>query len=74
VVGGFCATNTGSVNNSYYDSEISGQADTGKGFPRTTKQMQEGYANSMIDGDSMYTAWDNDIWKFGLINKYPELK
>jgi len=36
--GGLLAGNTGSVINSYYDQEVSGQSDTGKGEPRTTSR------------------------------------
>ena len=37
--GGFCGVNEGVITNCYYDSETSGQSDTGKGLPRTTAQM-----------------------------------
>lgn len=85
-IGGLYASNSGGgiITNSYYDSEVSGQSDTGKGLPRTTAQMVNGTANSFIlpngniDPDSlsanaMYTNWDENIWKFHN-NKYPKIK
>lgn len=72
--GGFAGSvGGGNIYNSYYDLETSSKTDTGKGNPRTTKQMQEGYANSIVDGDSMYTGWDSGKWKFTPSNRYPEL-
>ncbi len=42
----------------YYDSQTSGQSDTGKGEPRTTLQMTDPYESS-----TTYLAWDFDtIW------------
>lgn len=73
-VGGFCGTNAGVITNCYYDSETSGQSDTGKGLPRTTAQMKEGTADSTIDGDAMYTGWDNAIWNFRTNLKYPKIR
>lgn len=75
----------GSVTNSYYDSQTSGQSDTGKGLPRTTAQMKAGTASSFINPDgsvdggetpanAMYTAWDTGVWDFGTTNDYPILK
>ena len=61
------------ITNSYYDSETAGQSDTGKGSPRTTKQMQEGTADTTIDGSNMYTDWDTTIWDFGSDSDYPSL-
>ncbi len=47
------------VTNSYYNSETSGQSDTGKGEPRTTEQMTYPYS---ID-PTVYVDWDFiDIW------------
>jgi len=85
-LGGFCglvSTNS-SITNSYYDTQTSGQSDTGKGLPRTTAQMKAGTASSFIlpdgsiDPDSlaanaMYTSWSTDIWDFKTTNDYPEL-
>jgi hypothetical protein len=61
------------IESCYYDSETTGQSDTGKGSPRTTKQMQEGTANTTIDGSNMYTDWDTTIWDFGSDSDYPSL-
>jgi hypothetical protein len=64
----------GIITNSYYDKDTSGLSDTGKGLPRTTFQMQQGTADSIIAGEAMYTGWDGDIWNFGTNTKYPKLK
>ena len=51
------ATDEGAVINSYYDTEISGQSDTGKGEPRTTEQMT--YPNAV----NTYETWDFEtVW------------
>jgi len=52
--GGFCGINTGTITDCFYDSDTSGQSDTGKGEPKTTVQMQT---------QSTFTNWDfADIW------------
>jgi len=72
--GGLVGKDTnGNIESCYYDSETSGQSDTGKGSPRTTKQMQEGTADSTIDGGPMYTSWETTIWDFGSDTDYPFL-
>lgn len=73
-IGGFAGVNTGSIVNSYYDLEESGRSDVGKGVPRTTKQMKEGYSDSVIDGDNIYVGWSDEIWKFVPSNSYPILR
>jgi len=35
--------------------------------------MQEGTADSTINGDSMYSGWNTTNWNFGDVNSYPEL-
>ena len=66
----------GLVTNSYYDSEVSGQSDTGKGEPRTTAELKGPtgytgiYANWNLDLDGDGTA-DNP-WRFPP-NGYPVL-
>ena len=73
-IGGLVGKDTGEyIANCYYNSETSGQSDTGKGSPRTTKQMKEGSADTTIDGDSMYTDWYTSIWNFGSNTDYPSL-
>jgi hypothetical protein len=78
-------TNSPLITNSYYDSEKSGQFDTGKGEPRTTKQLQKGKADTFINPDgtidltensdnAMYTGWNDQLWRFNPNEKYPRLK
>lgn len=75
LIGGFCGgLSRGAITNSYYDTDISGQSDTGKGLPRSTNQMKQGTADSTVDGEAMYTGWDANIWDFGDNNSYPILK
>ena len=52
----------GQVIASYYDSETTGQNDTGKGEPRTTEEMKTGTPSDII-----YTKWSEDIWDFGVM-------
>lgn len=59
----------GQVIASYYDSETTGQNDTGKGEPRTTEEMKTGTPSDII-----YTKWSEDIWDFGGDDYYPVLK
>lgn len=72
--GGVVGLSSGVITNTYYDEDISGMSDTGKGLPRTTAQMQQGTADSTIGGEAMYTGWDSAIWDFGDSNDYPILK
>ena len=68
----------GTVTNSYYDRETSGQSDTGKGEPKTTAELQTptGYTG-------IYANWDVNVdgrpgndnpWDFGQSNQYPTLR
>ncbi|WP_169729095.1 toxin TcdB middle/N-terminal domain-containing protein [Methanolobus tindarius] len=62
-VGGLIGGNSGEVSYSYYNSDTSGQFDTGKGIPKTTSEMQI---------QSTYEEWDfDDIW---MMEVYPKLK
>ncbi|MDD5416924.1 MAG: GLUG motif-containing protein [Candidatus Aenigmarchaeota archaeon] len=72
---GLIGYKSGTVTNCYYNSETSGQSDTGNGEPRTTAQMTYPYA-SHIDGT--YVDWDfSTVWAHdtsGTINnRYPYL-
>ena len=44
---------SGAVTNSYYDSTLSGQSDTGKGVPKTTAEMTYPYS----DPENVYINW-----------------
>jgi hypothetical protein len=74
----------GTVVNSYYDSTVWGIT-SGLGLPRTTAQLKNGTASSFINPDgtidgtnnsanAMFTAWDNNIWRFNPTSKYPRLR
>lgn len=57
--GGLIGSNSGTVTGSFYDSETSGQSDTGKGIPKITSQMKTA---------STFTAagWDfENVWAIG---------
>lgn len=74
-IGGYAPIiSSGTITNCYYDKDTSGRSDTGKGLPRSTQQMKEGTADSTIGGEAMYTNWDDTIWNFRTINKYPKIK
>jgi len=67
-LGGLVGFNQRTVTNSYYDSDTSGQSDTGKGTAKTTAELQTpaGYTgiyanwNVDVDGDSI----PDDPWSF----------
>jgi len=69
-IGGLCGINYGGTFTScYYDSDLSGQSDTGKGTPKTTSQMFT---------QATYIDWDfsdaNDIWSITAGLGYPFLQ
>ena len=47
--------NPGAVTSSYYDSELSGQSDTGKGIPKTTAEMKQ---QATFQGWNFCTVWE----------------
>jgi hypothetical protein len=72
---GYNNTTTGTISGCYYDSQASGQSDTGRGTPKTTAEMQT---------KSTYNGWDfagesangtADIWSidsaFKINSGYP---
>ncbi|MBU4236715.1 MAG: DUF1566 domain-containing protein, partial [Proteobacteria bacterium] len=64
-IGGLIGINYGgAVTASYYNSETSGQSDTGKGEPRTTAQMRAGIAYA---ADVTYVDWFEAVtpWSIG---------
>ena len=71
--GGLLAENDGgTVINSYYDQEVSGQSDTGKGEPRTTAEMTyEPATNTYVDWD-FDAIWTHDKG-YTVNNGYPYL-
>ena len=67
-----------SVVNSYYDRQRSGRSDTGKGDPKTTRELQ-----TPTDYEGIYAGWNVDVagdsnpddpWDFGTNRHYPALK
>ena len=70
IVGGFAGQNTAGskIVNCYYDKETSKQADTSKGYARTTAQMRQ---------RGNYADWDfADVWKIDTLknDRYPYLR
>ena len=64
---------------SYYDRQTSGQSDTGKGEPKTTRELK----TPTEYGDGIYANWNvnvdgvdgaDDPWDFGTNRHYPALK
>lgn len=75
VTAGFCSENYyGVLINSYFDEETAANNNATKGIPRTTAQMKEGIEDSIISDETIYTSWSPEIWDFGDINSYPQLK
>jgi len=56
------------ITNSYYDTNTSGQTDTGKGIGKTTTEMKEG-----LPSNDIYKDWSTEIWYFGTNEEYPKL-
>ncbi len=58
-LGGFAGVvSDGDITNSYYDKNVAGMGDTGKGYPRTTEQMTYPY-----DEEVAYVDWAfGTIW------------
>jgi len=52
-VGGLCGDNLGTVENSFWDIETSGQATSGCGDPKTTAELKD---------DATVVGWDFSIW------------
>ncbi|MEA1877238.1 MAG: GLUG motif-containing protein, partial [Bacteroidota bacterium] len=66
-VGGLIGRNNGgTVTNSFYDTDTSGQSDTGKGTPTSTGGMKNKYTFSNAGWDITYTTIDSN-------NGYPYL-
>lgn len=66
--GGITGSNSYTVTNCYYDSEVTGCSDTGKGTPKTTAEMKS---------QSTFAGWNfDDVWSLsGQINEgYPFLQ
>ena len=60
---GLVYTNSGTVTNSYYDSDLAGILDTGKGEPKTTAEMIQ---------QATFTGWDFDtVWNIEDGVSYP---
>lgn len=65
-VGGLIGLGGNNVTNSYYDTQTSGQSDTGKGTPLTTVQMKT---------QASYAGWDfTDTWQIIEDQSYPTLQ
>jgi hypothetical protein len=64
--GGLVAETDKEVKNSYYDMELSGQSDTGKGMPKATKEMMQ---------RETFEGWDfENVWTIEEGETYPQLR
>ena len=61
--------NTGAITASYYNSETTGQSDTGKGVAKTTAELLAPTGSTGI-----YQTWNATDWDFGTNEEYPVLK
>ena len=77
-VGGLIGDNSGTIANSYWDTQTSGQAGSYGGLGQTTRELQ-----SPIGYTGIYSDWDLDIdgdgvvdnpWDFGASNQYAVLR
>lgn len=75
LVGSVSSSGNPSIVQSYYDSNTAGQNDDdGRGEPRSTVQMTEGYNDSTIEGQEVYTGWSRTIWRFCHSTEYPRFQ
>jgi hypothetical protein len=59
--------NNPQIEHCYYDTNTSGQIDTGKGIPKTTTEMMQRY--------TFYPHWDfENIWNIDEGESYPYLR
>ncbi len=78
-VGGLVGENDGTISNSFYDQETTGQSDTGKGKPKTTEQMKllSTFTNAGWDFENETNNGTDNIWDIDYINStnsgYPYL-
>ena len=69
-VGGLVGQNdSGSVANSYWDTEVSGRSTSAAGIGKTTAELQ-----SPIAATGIYRNWSTDNWDFGTASQYPVLR
>ena len=85
-IGGLVGDATGgTITNSYYDTDTSGQNDATSGSKKTTNQLQTPTSYSGIyqnwnvdidnsDGDDVLSTGGDSVWDFGTNNVYPALK
>ena len=59
----------GTITTSYYNSQTTGQSDTGKGVAKTTA-----YLLAPTSSTGIYGAWNGANWDFGTNEEYPVLK
>lgn len=72
-VGGLIGKNDGTVTNSYWNTETSGQATSDGGTGKTTAEMQSGLIDDP-DTDGIYVDWDALIWDERTTSEYPILQ
>ena len=80
-IGGLVGFTLGTVTDSYWDTETSGQATSGGGTGKTTSELQTPtaygtgiYANWNLDLDLDGDSINDDPWNFGAATQYPRLK
>ena len=61
--------NSGSVANSYWDTDTSGRTTSADGTAKTTTELQ-----SPTTTTGIYSEWSADNWDFGTASQYPVLK
>ena len=71
-IGGLATSNQGSVSRSYWDSDISGIETSAAGSSQTTVVLQQSVPTS--PPDSIYAAWQQNVWDFGDTDQYPILR
>ena len=68
-IGALIGLGSEGVNNSYWDSSISGQLQSAGGIGKTTAELQ-----NPITSIGIYSTWSDSDWDFGTSSEYPQLK
>ena len=74
-LGGLVAVNDATVDDSYWDIEVSGVASSAGGTSATTAILKGSTPTSPTSPiNSVYRNWDANVWEFADANRYPALK
>ena len=68
-VGGLVGENSGTIGNSYWNTETSGLLRSAGGTSKTTVELQ-----APTSATGIYSTWSSVVWDFGTFIQYPAIK